>query len=112
MKLHLEMLLSPRTLRLRFCRRNGVRTFFRLRRRREFSDLRGLIVEARDLRLVSYLLFGPLRLLVGQLRRSLFPLLDCRYLLLDHRAHLDDRRLCLQGRKLLQIYAIKNAHIR
>ena len=78
-----EMLLSRRTLRLRFCRGNGARSFFRLRRRREFAALRVSTAEARDLRLVMRLLVGPLRLLVAPRGRSLLPLRDCRRLLLD-----------------------------
>ena len=105
-----KMLLCSRTLRLRFCRRNGARTFFRLRRRREFLTLRVLIAETRDLSLVLRLLFGPFG-------RSLLPLLDGRFVLFDGRfllhdryAHLGNQRPRLQGRKLLQIIAIKNAH--
>ena len=76
MKVRQEMLLSPRPLRLRFCRRNGARTFFRLRRRCEFSTLRALIAEARDLGFVIRLLVDPLRLFVGPLRLFFGPL--CR----------------------------------
>ena len=71
-----------------------------------------LIAEARDLGFVIRLLVDPSRVFLVPFGRSLLPLLDCRFLLLDRFAQLLGRSFSLQGRKLLQIIAIKNAHIR